>query len=257
MSGNGWPNCKQCNYKNASTLGADVEFDLIEIARNYVANELPNRLLDAALFGGIGGTVWLLATGRARRRKLHEFLHMHVQYLKRLKRVVDVIRSKGEAKAFRDVVRRELNDTHARLKGQQLHLFAVLSELDQRRLLSYFDRVDQINKTFEFSVPGAMISSGALEHTEIGRFKENIRDLFEPDVADGAATEAPVEHACLALERIVWSVYMLPILKQSAIGKSEARAIDASLNEIRATLSKLSADRSDWGPSSSLVGVAA
>lgn len=228
-------------------MGALVEFDALDIANNYFFRELPYRVLDALFFGLFGGTIWLVATGGARRQRLSEFLDTHALYLERLKRVVDVIRSKGNAKTFRDVDRRELNDTLKRLKAQQLRLFATLPGTHQEDLLEYFRRIDKINDAFDFSLPSAMINSGPLVYMEIDRFKGNIRQLFEPDEADGAATDKPVEQACLALERIVRTVYAFWIFRISSARKKQGQAVDKLLGEVRTSVSTASAEPRDWG----------
>jgi len=229
-----------------------VEFDLFEIANNYFLRELPSRALDTIFLGIIGSLVWLVATSGTRRQKLGEFLEMHARYLERLKRVVDVLVSQGNARAFRDVDRRELNSTLRHLKAQQLRLFATLPETDQEELLEYFRRVEKINEAFDFSVPGAMINSGPIDYKQIERFKGNIRRLFEPDEADGAAVDKPMEQACLALERIVKTVYAYWIFRICSARRKEGRYIDTLLDQIRTDVSMASAEPRDWGVADTL-----
>lgn len=230
-----------------------MDFSAVEtVVRSYFFDDFPKRILDALVFGGVATGGWILVTGRGRRKVLRAFLNTHAELVDRLKVVLKAIADKQGAKTFKETTRRQLLATHKLLEGQQLHLFARLSETDQETLLEYFERIARVIKVVDFNIPAAWVEDdGPLDYDNLNPFKGRIEELFKPALEGAAATRKPMEETVGRLKSIVWSVYLLPVLRHGKLRMSDAKEIDTALKNFSAEFggppSNMSAVQKDWG----------
>jgi len=183
---------------------------------------------------------------------LRAFLNTHAELVDRLKLVLKAIAEKQSAKTFKETTRRQLLATHKLLEGHQLHLFARLGEADQKTLLEYFERIARVIKVVDFNIPSAWVEGdSALDYDNLNPFKGRIEELFKPSLEGAVATRKPMEEAVSQLKSIVWSVYLLPVLRHRKLRVSDAREIDTALKDFSAKFggpsSNMSAVQKDWG----------